>query len=170
MTIEHWRNTFDIVKLGGRTLPGIARVGFNVPDCQDRRKGRGKKKAKTRDDGEKPAELDIELEMTPFEYDQFATFMPMLRPRGKTTARSPLKIVHPDCVVLGISTVSIGRIRVKPLKGGETRIVNIQAFEWERSPATIKESSRTDKPLDSEPADGWDIGQPDLPSSQSPRP
>lgn len=165
--LRQWVPSHDVVKLGGRSLPGVARVTVTMPDCIDRQKPRGRKKCKTRDDGDKPAEIEIELELTPGQHVALKPFVPMLRPRGKSEPRNPLAIVHPKCAFWGIDVVTIGQIQDPAPIGGGSVVVMIRAFEW--TPEATEVAKPQEKPQDgTEQGDGWDIPLQRLPPSQNP--
>lgn len=163
-----WRPENDVVHIGGRPLPGAARVSVTLPDCLDRQKPRGAKKSRTRDDGDKPAEIEIELELLAGQYPALKSFIPMLRPRGKTEPKNPLKIVHPKCAMWGIDVVTIGQISDPAPRNGGTLVLKIKAFEWTPEPSPVKAMAK--KPEDSSDADngGWNIPLQQLPPSMSP--
>ncbi|MDX1526973.1 MAG: hypothetical protein R3337_00010 [Gammaproteobacteria bacterium] len=156
-----------MLKLAGRALPGVAHVSVSLPDGQDRQKPRGRKKCRTRDDGDRPAEVDCELELLPEQLPQLKSFVSTLRPRGKNQARQPVKIVHPKCAFWGIDAVTIGKIHDPAPSAGDSVIIRIQMFEWAPEPTEVNAQSK--KPKDaSDGADGWDIPLRRLPPSQNP--
>src|SRR5690606_2391057 len=120
-----WHLAFDVVKLGGKQLPGIWRVSITSKDCLDRQKPRGRKKSRTRDDGDKPVEFVLEGELTAGDLPTLKSFWPMLHPRGKTAARDPVACVHPLFTLADVNALSIGDVSIPGPKSGDSIIVRI---------------------------------------------
>lgn len=165
--MEQWSSAYDRLKLGGKDIPGVAHVSVKLTTGVDLQKPRGRKKAKHIDDGDKPARIDIDLELLPEEYTQLQQHVNILRPRGKKAARDPLSIVHPKTAFWGIDAVSIGEIHDPAPGPGETVIIKIEAYEWVSAPPEVNKPTK--KPKDETDTEAWQgIPFRELPPSQSP--
>lgn len=154
-TPNWWRTEdWDALYLGGKRMPGIARVNVSLPSGLDVQKPKGGKKATIKDEGAPPAELDIELELTPEQVTEFEAHIPLLRPRSKAGARDPLEIGHPNARLWGINVVTIGEIGAPHPKTGHTYSVSFRAHEW--APAPTKTKKPAEKPKGDEAGD-WDV-------------
>lgn len=134
---------WDTVKLGGALLPGVCSVSAKIPESMDRRKGHGKKRSTPIDDGDKPMEFSVRLEILPEHFEVFRTeTAPLLRSADKATGRAPLEFLHPMAELWGVSVVLIGSINVEAPKSGGTMVVSLELVEWVPAPAPVKTSSK----------------------------
>lgn len=141
-------NPWDIVTLGGQTLPGVCRVSGLPMLAFDKKKAAGVDGATITVNGYLPGPIEIDvLIWTEAQYVAMKEVAPLIwrKPNKATTAkRLALSIVHPaltlwgitDVVVLGVSVPQDG-----PLQG--TKLIKIKCVEY--VPTKAKSKSRTAK-------------------------
>lgn len=152
---DWWRTEdWDALYLGGKRIPGVARVNISLPSGLDIQKPKGGKKATIRDEGAPPAQLDIEVELLPEELQEFESHIPLLRPRSKNGARDPLEIGHPNARLWGINVITVGEVSAAHPTTGGTYTVHIQAHEWAPAPTPVKKPQN--KPRDGDP-ENWNV-------------
>ncbi len=140
---ESQNNDWDVVILAGQELPGYAKVDVVLPTGLDVQKARGAKGATIRDTGDNPAKVKIRTALEDREeLDALQAMVPLLRPRGKTSARDPLTIVHPNANFWGITAICIEEVSSPhPTALGGWEIV-IDAIEW-LPPAKVKSQAKS---------------------------
>jgi hypothetical protein len=144
MPIPDWVKTEDweILRLGGVRVPGVAHVEGDLGSGLDIKKPKGGKKATTKDDGDPPGELDVDLDMDHADVVAFQAMLPILRAVTKDGARDPLKCEHPMAYLTNIHNVSVGPIKIShPKPGGRLR-VSFKLIEWSPAPVAVKDSKK----------------------------
>lgn len=157
MPLPNWikGEDWDVLRLGGIPMPGVAKVRAKVGSGLDVKKPKGGKKATIKDDGDPPVELEAELSMDADQVSAFAEILPVLRALTKGGARDPLKIEHPEAALWGVHNVTVGDIDSDhPAAGGRKRIV-LKLIEW--APAVQPVGASKKKPEDKAAAEiaGW---------------
>jgi hypothetical protein len=168
MTLPDWTKTpeWETLVLGGKTVPGVAELTPTIPDGVDVQKPKGAKKATAVDNGDPPVEFDCTV--TIWNAEQLNAFkvdiMPILKPRTKKGARSPLQIEHPMAALCDVTAVMVREVRFDPPRSGANLAVTIKLTEWTPGPSTVKATPK--KPVDS--TDGWEDYMPDRPRKSRP--
>lgn len=144
---------WDTCILGGKQLPGVVRVSVSLPSGLDVQKPKGGKQATIVDDGDPPADVDIEIEITEDDIPAFRSCIPVLRARSKNGARDPLAIVHPNTAMWGITSITVGDIESPPPSPGGSQVIRVRAVEW--APAPTKVRKPKDKPKEAEDDSSW---------------
>lgn len=129
---------WDVLKLGGKRIPGIARIQVRAPTGVDIQKASGKKKARVVDRGNEPAELTIEIEVEPSERGELQAAMNTLRPRNRSAAQKYLTIDHPAAAFWGINQVVIGDMGSPHPTPGGNFFLTFSAIEHDPQPAKVK--------------------------------
>lgn len=161
-----WTKTpdWERLKIDGRDLVcAMVNVVVRLDSGVDVKKAKGKKKARVTDDGEPPAEIDIEILLKPEHLPGFAAFRNVFRPRAKSAAREPIQFAHPNTEFWGITAVTIKTVdSPMPEPGGLWR-VSAKAIEWAAEPSEVTPKKPGEqKPADTE--DGWSELAADEPS------
>jgi hypothetical protein len=147
-----WIRTEDweILRLDGRVVQcAMVRVEVHLKDGVKIKKARGRKKARSRDEGEPLAEVDVQIELLPEHMADFATFRNVLRPMAKGAAREPVQFSHPNTEFWGITAVTITTVESPmPEQGGVWR-VGFKGVEWAADTAEVKAK----KPGEQKPGD-----------------
>jgi hypothetical protein len=147
---EDWETLF----LDGKRMPGVAHVDIQLPSGLEVHKPRGKKKARIKDVGVPPAELDIELEVLPEEMAALERVVNVLRPRAANGARKSLQIAHPNAKLWGVNVIKIRNVgSPQPGPGGSYRL-KFSAYEHVEAPTKVKKPAA--KPANGDP-DEWDV-------------
>jgi hypothetical protein len=156
MPVPSWTSAEDweVLFLGGRRMPGVARVEIQLPSGLEVHKPRGGKKARIKDIGVPPAEIEVELELLPEEMPGLERVIDLLRPRAANGARKPLEIGHPNARLWGIHIIKIRNVgSPQPGPGGSYKL-KFAAYEHVDAPKKVKKPA--DKPESGEPED-WDV-------------
>jgi hypothetical protein len=155
MPVADWTRTEDweVLLLANRRMPGVAHVEINFPSGLDIQKPKGAKKAKIKDMGTPPAELNIELELLPEDLADLDGVISLLRPRSVFGPRDPLAISHPNARLWGINVVTIGEIRSPQPGPGGTLVLKFTAIQY-AAPTKLKKAK--EKPKTDDPS-GWDV-------------
>jgi hypothetical protein len=150
MPIADWTTSpdWDTLYVGGKPIEcAVVRVTVKLPSGLDIKKGKGKKKATITDDGDPPAEVDIEIELLPKHLPKFVQeIVPILRPQAKGASRPPLEIGHPNTRLWNINVITPGEISSPMPTSGGTWVISIKAHEWCPAPSTVKKKSANEKP------------------------
>jgi hypothetical protein len=151
MPVSDWNQSedWDVLRLGGQVVPGIARVDVDLGSGLDVKKPKGGSGATIHDQGTPPATLKITVELhhegmgQQNEVEEFQSkIIPLLRPRSRNGARDPLEIQHPQAALWGVHVVTIGDIS-SPMPGrGGTYIVSFTAIEWAPAPVKTKQAKK----------------------------
>lgn len=150
VTTEDW----EVLYLGGKRMPGVARVEVSIASGLDIQKPKGAKRARIRDTGTPPAELQIELEFNADELPGLDLAIGMLRPRAAFAPRSPLQISHPQARLWGVNNVVIGPVGAPQPSAGSSYRLKISSTEW--VPETKKVKKASTKPANAEEED-WSV-------------
>ncbi len=144
MSLPDWvrAEDWDVLRLGGLRIPGVAKVSADLDSGLDVKKPKGGKKATIKDEGDPPGKLKVELTMTHADVVAFAEIVPVLRAVTKDGARDPLKCEHPEAYLWGIHNVTVGPIQSEsPAPGGRKRI-SFELIEWAPAPTAVKASKK----------------------------
>lgn len=142
MPVSNWNQSedWDVLRLGGQVMPGVARVDVELGSGLDVKKPKGGRGARIKDQGAPPTELRITIELQHEEMDRFIAIRKLLRPRNVDGARDPMEIQHPQAALWGIHVVTIGAITA-PMPGrGGTYVVTFTAIEWAPAPKKTKKA------------------------------
>ncbi len=130
-----WRT----VVLGGIHLPGLCSVtsmkaGIDV----DTKKAKGSDGVTSKDNGVKPSQFSIEIQLTERDWPAWLAVLPKIHPRRIGRERMPVEIRHPEPNVLGIQYVRILEIYGSPptAKGGKKYRIEVE--EWFDAPKPVK--------------------------------
>ncbi len=143
-SIGHWNrkdsdDSWDYCVLGGKFLPGVARVKVGCKSDLDTKKPKGAKCATITDKGDHLANVEIELVL---EDDEDLTMLeaqlPNLRPRTKGVGREPLEIVHPNPNFWGITAVTVNNISAPQPDAVDGWVITISCIEWAPEPIKVK--------------------------------
>ena len=149
MPLPDWtrQQDYNVLYLGGVFVPcAVARVEVKLPSGLDIKKGKGKKKATITDDGDPPAEVDIEVDLLPQHLSEFAQkIIPLLRPQAKGAGRPPLEIAHPNTRLWGINVITPGEISSPMPASGGVWTISIKSHEWAPAPQQVK-NKKDEKP------------------------
>lgn len=142
MATSSWVATEDweVLILGEKRMPGVARVEVTIASGLDVQKPKGAKRAKIRDTGTPPASLSIELEFNADELAQLEDAIGLLRPRSASGPRQPLAITHPQARLWGIAVVVVGSIGAPQPRAGGSYVLRFDATEWAPEPKKVKKA------------------------------
>lgn len=157
MPVADWVATEDweVVFLGGKRMPGVANVEISMPSGLDVQKARGKKKARVRDGGSPPAEVNITLELLPADMPDLERVVDLLRPRSPKGAKLTLEITHPNARLWGVNLVKIKSIGSPTPSAGGSFQLKIAALEHSDTPTKVKKP-KTTKPHN-EDDESWNV-------------
>jgi hypothetical protein len=131
--------TWDKVRLGDTTLPGICSVGGSVKRDVEVKKSKGSDGATIKDNGYRPAPVSITWRIyTEEQWRQAQAFLPQIHPRDKGGERRPVAIGHPAPNFLGVDVVYVKEITFPELTGEKELSIRISAVEWVEKPKTPK--------------------------------
>lgn len=155
MPLPDWVKTedWDALRLGGKRVPGIAKVKAKLGCGLDIKKPKGGKKGTIKDDGDPLAELEVELDMSHQDVVEFAALVPIIRPVAKGGARDPLQIEHPEAALWGIFNVTVGDIDSDHPESGGRKKITLKLIEWAAAPVTVKSSAK--QPDDAADRGAW---------------
>ena len=155
MTTADWTRTgeWDVLTLGGKVMPGIARVEVEIGSGLDVQKSKGAKKARVKDTGAPPAQLSIELVLLPANMDDFEAVLPVISPRSPTASKDGLSITHPNAKLWGVNTVKIGNISSPMPTPGGMLVIKIKAIEHIEAPKAVKKPSQV--PVEAKVVPDW---------------
>lgn len=126
--------SWDVVALGGRAFPGLAKVTCSISRKLDVKKARGRDGARVTDGGYDPGKVSIEIRITNRdEFSQLQARLDAINPRQRGTARTAVDIAHPSLTFLGIGAVYIEKVHAPELVKG-VLTVKIEALEWTPQP------------------------------------
>lgn len=153
MGLPDWVKTedWDILRLGGMRIPGIAKVKAKIGSGLDHKKPKGGKKATTKDDGDPLVEFDVDLDMSHEDVVAFADMVGVLRPVTKSGARSPLKFEHPQAYLWSVFNVSVADIDADHPESGGRMKISLKLVEWAPAPTAVAASTK-------KPEDAGDVG------------
>jgi hypothetical protein len=157
MLVPDWTKdeSWEILYLSGKRMPGVARVEIQLPSGLEVHKPRGGKKARIKDIGVPPAEIDIELELLPAEMPALQRVIDLLRPRAASGACKPLEIAHPNAAMWGINIIKIRDIGSPQPGPGGSFTLKLSAYEHVDAPKAVKKPA--EKPQSDDPSE-WNVG------------
>ena len=146
MPTADWTRTgeWDVLTLGDKVMPGIARVEVEIGSGLDIQKSKGSKKARVKDTGAPPAQLSIELVLLPANMADFEAVLPVISPRSPTASKVGLSIAHPNAKLWGVNTVKIGSISSPMPTPGGMLVIKIKAIEHIDAPKAVKKATPAD--------------------------
>lgn len=137
-------STWDKLILGSTTMPGLCYI--DTDSSRDIQIAKEKKKdgAHLRDNGMNASPVKATLILwTKEQFDELDRVLPKFLPRKPGIASAPFDIVHPATRLMGVSQVTIRRVRVTTPVVGQLR-VDFDMIEW-FEPSAIKASKRKKK-------------------------
>lgn len=137
--VEDW----DVLRLGGQVMPGVAQVTVDLGSGLDVKKPKGARRATIRDEGAPPATLRVEIELLHGEMAAFESVKKLLRPRSVDGAREPLEISHPQAQLWGINVVTVGEVSAPMPSRGGTYLVSFTCVEWAPAPTRVKKAKKS---------------------------
>jgi hypothetical protein len=147
-------DAWDRVQIGDIFLPGICTVlGLETGIDVDIKKTKGKDGATSEDNGIDPAEFDIEVHLVDADdWRAWLLVFPKINPRRPGAARQPQEIMHPEPNSLGISQITITKVRAAPPspRGGKKYVIHVQEFFPAPKPANkakAKQVKHTDNSI-----------------------
>lgn len=160
-SVGHWNrpdsdDSWDVCILGGKFLPGVARVRVNLQSDLDTKKPKGAKQASIADKGDKPSKIEIELVLEDDEdLDMLDAQLVNLRPRSKGAGREPLEIVHPNPNFWGITAVTVDDVDAPHPDPVDGWVIKISCLEWAPEPIKIDPSKAKKKPKGDTDVGSW---------------
>jgi hypothetical protein len=131
--------TWDKVRLGDTTLPGVCSVGGAVKRDIEVKKSKGSDGATLKDNGYAPASLSITWRIyTAEQWLAAQAFIPTIHPRTKGGERRPVAIGHPAPNLLGVKTIYVKEIGFPEVTGEKEISIPISAIEWDEEPKKPK--------------------------------
>lgn len=148
MPVDSWVSTesWEVVYLGGKRMPGVASVEISMPSGLDVQKGTDKKRARVVDRGSHAARVEIALILLPEEMADLEAVLPTLRPRGATQAHPALEIAHPNAKLWGVNVVKIAEIDSPMPSTGGTYVLKVKAIEHIEKPKAVTKPPKTEAP------------------------
>ncbi|MHA1572453.1 MAG: hypothetical protein ACTSX8_00510 [Alphaproteobacteria bacterium] len=135
---------WDLLILAGEVWPGIVTIdGQGVSRQIDVKKPKGGDQARLTDEGYRNGKFKATLEIWErAQWEELQRLLPLIHPRRKGGARTPLQIIHPAPNLLGIDNVYITRMPIIRLDRrsliGE---VVIECIEWTEAPKPVKKAA-----------------------------
>jgi hypothetical protein len=143
---------WEIVYLAGVGWPGVAEVsGAGCSRKIDVQKTKGEDGAALKDEGYEPARLTITLKIySAQDWQRLQELLPLIHPRKKGGARTPIDICYPSVNLLGITQIYIDKIPIpaKPSAEDGILVLELSAIEWFPEPQPVKKGAGTGKPPD----------------------
>lgn len=139
---DWYEGEWDPCWLNGIAVPGVAIVDVDLESDLDQQKANGRRKARTRDKGDKPHKVAIEITMTPAERDAFAELVPILDPGRRKGVRDPIYIENANANLWGITVITIKKIKSPTPRAGGFWVVTIDAEEWTPEPKVVKKATK----------------------------
>lgn len=131
--------SWDKVRLGDTTLPGVCSVGGSAKRDVEVKKSKGSDGASIKDNGYEPAKLTIEWRIyTADQWLEAQAFLPQIHPRTKGGDRRPVAIGHPAPNFLGVDTIYVEEITFPEVTGEKEISIRISAIEWSEEPKKPK--------------------------------
>lgn len=131
--------TWDKVRLGDTTLPGVCSVGGSVKRDVEVKKSKGSDGATIKDNGYTPAPVAVEWRIyTAEQWLAAQEFIPTIHPRTKGGDRRAVAIGHPAPNLLGVDTIYVKEITFPEVTGEKEISIRITAVEWSEEPKKPK--------------------------------
>lgn len=139
--LEHWNRpgkgaAWNFVKLGGKQLPGVARVKVKSQLAKlDTKKAKGKTKAKQTNEGPDNAKVSIRLQLEADEdLELLKQNFPILRPSQERKPSEPLSFEHPLAGPTGVAMIVLESVDWDHPDAVDGWIIAIEASEWVQKP------------------------------------
>ncbi len=164
MPVRHWgndpnveeRGIWDTLVLGGKRMPGVAKIKLKLPTGIRARKARGKRGAGLKDEGAVPRELSIELTLETAEDRLLADDLrDFICGKANGDPSDPLEIKHDGANYFKITSVVLGDVEVDhpdPVEGWKWQL---QAFEWQAEEQLNKNNVKDQKKRPVDDAATW---------------
>lgn len=141
-------DSWDTLHLGGVEFPGVAKVDVDLEEEIDVKKPKGGNGASLTRQGDMPAKLAITLRVwEPGQFGLLQDLLPTIRPKVTSAKdRKALAIKHPKCLMWGIESIAIQKI--KDHSGGEGGTyyeLSFDCVELMKDAARKKKATKTDK-------------------------
>jgi hypothetical protein len=171
MAIPNWyEGEWDLTWLNGIPVPGVVIVDVDLTADTDQQKATGRRKARTRDKGDKPHQVGIEITLSPEELEDFEPLIAVLDPGRRKGVRDPVYIENANANLWGVNTINIKKIKSPSPRDGGFWVVSIDAEEWTPEPKEVKKAKKKAKKQGESKHDyvadflnaGQQIGPPDL--------
>jgi hypothetical protein len=139
MPVRHWgndpevaeRGTWDTLFIGGKLMPGLAEVSLKLPTGIKKRKSKGQRGARLKDEGAEPREVRITLTLWLPEHIAAADdARDFICGRANGDPSDPLDIRHEAVNYFRIGAVVLGDVDIDPPNAVDGWVWNIQAFEY----------------------------------------
>lgn len=139
MPVRNWgnhaddeeRGIWDTLNLGGKRMPGIAKVDLKLPTGIVKRKARGKRGAGLKDEGGTPRELKIRLVLNSKEDLRLADDLrDFICGKANGDPSDPLEILHEGANYFKIGYVVLGDVDIDHPDPVEGWVWDLQAFEY----------------------------------------
>lgn len=123
---------WDTPTLGNFDLPGVSKVDVDNGDDLDMQKKKGGQGSEVVYHGKNPSKIKVTTTVwTPTQLAQLQLVIQSLRPTNARKADpNPLRFVHPQAAMFGISTVVIESISAKAPDPGDRYIVEWSLVEY----------------------------------------
>jgi hypothetical protein len=162
MPIRSWssadeeRGTWDTLVLGGKRIPGMARVKLKLPTGIKKRKATGKRGAGLNDVGSDPRELDIEIVINDTAEDRLLAddLRDFIIGKASGDPMDPLEILHESANYFGVTAVVLGDCDIEHPDPVEGWVWNLQAFEW-LPDAALSKNVKDQKKKPKDDASAW---------------
>ena len=137
-------STWDTLILGSVTMPGVCTVDTDSSRDIQIAKQKRHDGAHLKDNGRNASPVKATLILwTQDQFEELDRILPRFLPRKPGIASAPFDIVHPATRLMGVSQVTIQRVRVTTPVVGQLR-VDFDFIEW-FEPSAIKGSKRKRK-------------------------
>lgn len=140
-----WYQEEDPTWLNGIQVPGVCVVDVKLVADIDQQKATGRRKARSRDKGDKPHQLKLEITMTPDELPAFKDLIPILDPGRRKGVRDPIYIENANANLWGVTVITIKEIESPAPRDGGFWVVGISAEEWVPVPKEVKTGAKKPK-------------------------
>lgn len=144
-----WYQEEDLTWLNGIQVPGVCIVDVDLEADIDTQKATGRRKARSRDKGDKPHKVAIEITMTPAEREAFTKeLVPILDPGRRKGVRDPIYIENANANLWGVTVINVKKIKSPNPRDGGFWVISIDAEEWQPEAKVVKPAGK--KPLKKE--------------------
>jgi hypothetical protein len=142
-----YEGAHDVCRLSGIFVPGVVTVDVKLVADIDKQKAAGKRKARSRDKGDKPHQVKIEITMTPDELADFQPLVAVLDPGRRNGVREAIYIEHPNTALWGITAIDIKSVDSPQPPPGGFWVVSVEAEEWTPDTAVKAVKKAKKKPV-----------------------
>lgn len=145
-TIANWyEGEWDNTWLNAIQVPGVVVVDVELVSDIDKQKATGRRKSRSRDKGDKPHKVKIEITLTPAELPAFAELIPILDPGRRKGVREPVYIENANANLWGVTLIDIEKISSPSPRDGGFWVIGIDAEEWSPEPKEVKKAAKKPK-------------------------